>query len=363
MIKTPRNSAWPTRSALSLLLAATLPAFGQVNVLTYHNDFSRTGQNTNETILTPANVNANTFGKVFSYPVDGQIYAQPLYVSALAIPGQGTHNVIFVATMHDSVYAFDADSNVGPNGGVLWQVSLGTSAAMPNNDFGNRYGLYHDIRPEVGIIGTPVIDLAAGTIYLSAFTHEGNSYIQRIHALSITTGAERPFSPVVVAASIPATGVASSGGRLAFNPMNNGLQRPALTLAGGVLYVCYSGFADTNPYHGWLLGFNPSTLQQPPDRIFTTPTAPLPHGEGMPAKAAYGWVAMAPWWTQPPIFSSRSATVPSTPTPMEPNTATVSSSFPPPTASRLPIISRRLTRPRSPPTTPISARAALSFCR
>jgi hypothetical protein len=276
MIRTSRNSAWLTRSALTLLFAATLPAFGQVNVLTYHNDFSRTGQNTNETILTPANVNTNTFGKVFSYPVDGQIYAQPLYVSSLAIPGQGTHNVIFVATMHDSVYALDADSNAGPNGGVLWQVSLGTSAAMPNNDFGNRYGPYHDIRPEVGIIGTPVIDLAAGTIYLSAFTHEGNSYIQRIHALSITTGAERPFSPVVVAASIPATGVASSGGRLAFDPMNNGLQRPALTLAGGVLYVCYSGFADTNPYHGWLLGFNPSTLQQLTNRIFvTTPNSTI----------------------------------------------------------------------------------------
>jgi hypothetical protein len=257
-------------SALSLVFAASLPVFGQVNVLTYHNDFARTGQNTNETILTPANVNMNTFGKIFSYPVDGQIYAQPLYVSGLAIQGQGVHNVVFVATMHDSVYALDADSNSGPNGGVLWQVSLGTSAAMPNNDFGNRYGPYHDIRPEVGIIGTPVIDLAAGTIYLSAFTHEGTNYVQRIHALSITTGAERPFSPVVVSATINGIGVASSGGKLAFDAMNNGLQRPALTLAGGVLYVCYSGFADTNPYHGWLLGFDAVTLQQLTNRIFNT---------------------------------------------------------------------------------------------
>lgn len=268
MLKIPLRTCWRVCSSLAFLFTAT--AFGQVNVLTYHNDFARTGQNTNETILTPANVNMTTFGKIFSYPVDGQIYAQPLYVSGLAIPGQGIHNVVFVATMHDSVYAFDADSNTNANGGVLWQVSLGTSAVMPNNDFGNRYGPYHDIRPEVGIIGTPVIDLAAGTIYLSAFTHEGNSYVQRIHALSITTGAEQPFSPVVVAASIPGNGVASSGGRLAFDAMNNGLQRPALTLAGGVLYVCYSGFADTNPYHGWLLGFNATTLQQLTNRIFNT---------------------------------------------------------------------------------------------
>jgi hypothetical protein len=263
------NFFQPLALASAILICATvsLPA---VNVLTYHNDFARTGQNTNETILTPANVNMNTFGKIFSYPVDGQIYGQPLYVSGLAIPGQGTHNVVFVATMHDSVYAFDADSNSGANGGVLWHVNLGPSAVTPNNDFGNRYGAYHDIRPEVGIIGTPVIDLASGTIYLSAFTHEGSSYIQRIHALSITTGAEKPSSPSVVAATINGNGVASSGGKLAFDPMNNGLQRPALTLAGGVLFVAYSGFADTNPYHGWLLGFDAITLKQLTNYIFNT---------------------------------------------------------------------------------------------
>src|SRR5689334_399435 len=153
-------------SLAALFFAGVSYVSAQVNVLTYHNDFARTGQNTNETVLTPANVNTNTFGLLLSYPVDGQIYGQPLYVSSLAIPGRGTHNVVFVATMHDSVYAFDADSNAGTNGGVLWHRNLGTSAATPNNDFGNRYGAYHDIRPEVGIVATPVIDLAAGSLFV-----------------------------------------------------------------------------------------------------------------------------------------------------------------------------------------------------
>jgi hypothetical protein len=245
-------------------------ASSQVNVLTYHNDFFRTGQNTNETILTPANVNTNSFGLVYAYPVDGQIYGQPLYVSGLAIPGQGTHNVVFVATMHDSVYAFDADSNAGANGGLIWHVSLGTSAITPNSDFGNRYGAYHDIRPEVGIVGTPVIDLATGTLFLDAFTHEGSSYVHRVHALNLQTRAEQANSPVVVSASIPGGGVGSSGGVLAFDAKNNGLQRVALTLAGGILYVTHSGFADTNPYHGWILGFDQNTLQQLTNYIFNT---------------------------------------------------------------------------------------------
>jgi len=254
----------------AVLCAGSLSLTGQVNVLTYHNDFARTGQTTNETVLTPGIVKTNTFGRLFAYAVDGQIYAQPLYVSGLAFPGQGTHNVVFVATMHDSVYAFDGDSNAGANGGLLWKVSLGLSAATPNNDFGNRYGPYHDIRPEVGIVGTPVIDLAAGTLFVDAFTHEGTSYLHRIHALNILNGAEQPNSPMVVRAAIAGKGVGSSGTVLAFDPKNNGLQRPALTLAGGVLYVVYSGFADTNPYHGWILGFDTLTLQQLTNYIFNT---------------------------------------------------------------------------------------------
>ena len=262
-----------------MLLASLLAVFADashaapVSVLTYHYDNSRTGQNTNEAVLTPANVASSTFGLLFSYPVDGQVYAEPLLVPGVAVAGQGTHNVLYVATQHDSVYAFDADSNQGTNGGLLWHTSLGTSAATPNNDFGNRYGPYHDIDPEVGITSTPVIDPASGTLYVDAFTHEGTTYLHRIHALNLTNGTERPFSPVMVSASVPGVGVGSVGGVLTFAPKQH-LQRPALTLAGGILYVAYSGYADTDPYHGWVIGFNATTLKQLTNYIFnTTPNA------------------------------------------------------------------------------------------
>ena len=226
---------------------------------TWHNDNSRTGQNLNETILTPANVNTTTFGKLFSYAVDGYVYAQPLYVRNVSIPGKGVHNVVYVATQHNSVYAFDADSNDGANSTPLWSVNLGPSAATPNNDFGNRYGPYHDIIPEVGITGTPVIDQGSGTLYVDAFTHEGASYFHRIHALDITSGAEKFGGPKLVTASVPGTGAGSVNGVVTFDAKQH-LQRTALTLANGVLYVGYCGYADTDPYHGWILAFSATTL-------------------------------------------------------------------------------------------------------
>lgn len=230
-----------------------------VNVLTWHNDVARDGWNPNETMLNPSNVNQSTFGKLFSYPLDGQTYAQPLYVSNLNMGSLGTHDVVIVATQNDSVYAFDADSNAGPNGGLLWHVSLGTAAAVPNSDFGNRYGPYHDIDPQVGITSTPVIDLSTNTIYVDAYTHDGtNQYSHHIHALDITTGADK-FAPVLVQASAPGTGDSSVGGNISFIAEQE-LQRPALTLLNGTLYVMYSGYADTDPYHGWVLGFNASNL-------------------------------------------------------------------------------------------------------
>src|SRR6266705_3495014 len=129
----------------------------QVYVPTYHNNNARDGQNLSEKLLTPANVNATTFGKILTYNVDGFVYAQPLYVSGLTIPGKGARNVVFVATEHNSVYALDADSKLGASSGLLWQVNLGPSAATPTLDFGNRFGAFSGIVPEVGITGTPVI--------------------------------------------------------------------------------------------------------------------------------------------------------------------------------------------------------------
>ncbi len=233
-----------------------------VNVLTWHNDLTRQGQNTNEVVLTPSNVNTSTFGELFSYPVQGQVYAQPLYVSNLAIPGKGVHDVVFVATENNDVYAFDADSNSGVGGGVLWHVNLGLAATMPNKFFGNRYGPYHDINPQVGITSTPVIDLATNTMYIDAFTNDvagQNVYSHHIHALDITTGADK-VTPMLVAASVQGNGVEGNGTTIPFVATQQ-LQRPALTLLNGVLYVAYSGYADTDPYHGWILGFNESNLQ------------------------------------------------------------------------------------------------------
>lgn len=264
-------------------------AFSQVNVLTYHNDNARTGQNLNETILTPANVNSTNFGKLCSYAVDGYVYAQPLYVSNVPIPGQGSHNVIFVATEHDSVYAFDADSNTGPGQGLIWRTNLGISAITPNNDFGNRYQLYPDIRPEVGITGTPVIDPVAGTLFVDAFTHEGATYFHRLHALNLATGAEQPGSPVIVSASVPGSGVGSSGGRQVFTHAQQ-LQRSALTLTGGILYVTYSGIGDTDPYHGWIIGFNPTNLQQLTNYVFNTSPNSTTNAYGAHAGEAGIWM-------------------------------------------------------------------------
>ncbi len=176
--------------AVLILMVASLPLGAQVSVWTYHNDNQRTGLNANETILNLTNVTSARFGKLFSQPVDGYVYAQPLYVPGVVIPGQGTHNVFFVATEHNTVYAFDADS-AGAGGGLLWKTNLGpaavtTTTTFTNKNFGTRYNgnAYTDIKPEVGITGTPVIDLASGTLYVDAFTGE------------VGGGGDELFSPV-----------------------------------------------------------------------------------------------------------------------------------------------------------------------
>lgn len=241
--------------AAGIALAA-LPLAAQVNVLTYQYDDTRAGANRNEVLLTTSNVNQNQFGKLFSYPVDGFLYGQPLYLGGVNIPGKGVHNVVFVATEHDSVYAFDADSNAGANAAPLWKVSfLGANVTtVPASDVSCG-----QISPEIGITSTPVIDPATGTIYVVAMTKESGSYFHRLHALDMTTGAEKPGSPVTVQATYPGNG--EGGNTLVFAPKNY-KQRPGLLLLNGVVYTAWSSHCDLGLYHGWLIGYDSQTLRQ-----------------------------------------------------------------------------------------------------
>jgi hypothetical protein len=253
-------------SAILLLTARGVPA---QNVLTQHNDIARTGANTSETILTPANVNRTTFGKLFSYTVDGYVYAQPLYMTGVTMgagtPQAGTkHNVAFIVTEHDSVYALDADGNLGANAKPLWQVTLldaahGAAAGaipMPSSDLNTT-----DIVPEIGITSTPVIDPASKTIYVVGKTKESGTYVQRLHALDIATGAEKLGGPKVIVAAVPGNGASSSAGALHFDPKWQH-QRPGLLLLNGVLYIGFGAHQDFNIWHGWILAYNASTLAQ-----------------------------------------------------------------------------------------------------
>ena len=246
-------------SATATVYVSNDPAGG---TLTFHNDNMRTGQDTNETVLTPSNVNSSTFGKLASYPLDGLSLASPLYVQNVNIPGQGVHNIVIVATEHDSVYAFDAD---GKSSTPLWHVNFTNPSAgvttVPAADTGET----GDIPNEIGITGTPVIDPATGTIYVVAATKEVSggttNYVQRLHALDLTTGAEKFGGPVVIQASVPGTGPGSSGGTLPFDPLHEN-QRTGLLLLNGVVYFGFSSHGDVEPFHGWVLGYNASTLKQ-----------------------------------------------------------------------------------------------------
>jgi hypothetical protein len=230
-------------------------AASTIDVVTYHNDNTRTGQNLNETILTPANVNAATFGKIHSLSVDGKVDAQPLYLASLQNIGGGTHNVLYVATEHDSVYAFDADS-----GTQLWKVSMLGTGETTSDARG-----CDQITPEIGITATPVIDRTAGTggaIYVVAMSKDGSgNYFQRLHALDVTTGAELFSGPKTVQASFPGTGDNSSNGNVIFDA-GQYKERAALLLLNGVVYTTWASHCDLRPYTGWIIGYDQSTLAQ-----------------------------------------------------------------------------------------------------
>ena len=235
--------------------------------VTYHNDNLRSGRNLNETALTTGNVNASQFGKLYSFPVDGKVYAQPLYVANLNIPGKGFHNVIYVATEHDSLYAFDADNR---QSAPLWHLSfINPAAGITTLSIGGVQGLdlfCDSMTPEVGITGTPVIDPATNTMYVIVRTKETTggiaTFVQRLHALDIATGAEKQNSPSVIQASYPGHGVGNDGqGNVIFDSRYEN-QRSGLMLLNGVLYVAWGSFCDPANYHGWLIGFDPVSLQQ-----------------------------------------------------------------------------------------------------
>jgi hypothetical protein len=240
-------------SASATVYIATHPG-----IFTHHNDNSRTGQNTQESILSPANVNVVTFGKLFSYSIDGIAHASPLYMANVNIPGVGTRNVVYIATEHDSIYAFDAD---GLSAAPLWHVSFINPAAGVTTLTTTDVGECCDIMPEIGITGTPVIDPSTGTLYLVAKTKENGAYVQRLHALNVATGAEKFGGPVVIQGSAPGTGLGAVGGRVPFDPLREN-QRTALLLLNGVLYFGFGSHGDNEPYHGWLLGYDATTLAQ-----------------------------------------------------------------------------------------------------
>jgi hypothetical protein len=228
---------------------ATVAITDLAGVYTYHVDAARTGQNVQEYALTPASVSGGTFGKRWSCPLNGDVYAQPLYVANLAIGG-GVHNVLFVATMHDSVYAFDADD---PRCITYWQVNfLGTGVTpIPASD--TACG---DILTEIGITGTPVIDPVSQTLYLVAATKENGSYFQRLHALSLATGSDQA-TPMPIQASVAKT----AGGAATFSPLLQN-QRSGLVFANGGVYIAWAAHCDVGPYWGWLMRYDATSLAQ-----------------------------------------------------------------------------------------------------
>ena len=250
---------------------------------------ARTGVNLNETILTPRNVNSSQFGKIGAFAVDGAIYAQPLFLPAVNIPGKGMHDVVFVATEHDSVYAFDAQTAGAAD--PLWHVSFLSSSVTPVPAHDVECPL---ISPEVGITSTPVIDVSTGTLYVLARTKEhkgvlGDEYVQKLHALAITTGAEKLGGPVMIHAFVRGRGAGNKHGTILFDAKRQN-PRAGLLLSHGLLYLTWASSCDAGPYHGWVMAYDAKTLKQAallntsPDAndsgIWLSDTAPAADNDG-----------------------------------------------------------------------------------
>src|SRR5438309_11353603 len=252
---------------LALLLLATCrenptdtiaPNPQSVSVLTQHNDNTRSGWNDNETALTTSNVTVQRFGAVFTLPVDDQVYAQPLVVGHVAV-GDGYHDVGYIATVNNTVYAYDGD-----NGNLYWQRSVTAPGMRPprNTDMtGACGGGYQDFSGNIGIVGTPVIDAARGTMYFVARSTTGSTFVQYLHAVNIVDGSEVAGSPTAITATYSGNGDGSVNGVIAFDAQRQN-QRQGLTLLNGLVYVTFSSHCDWGPYHGWILGYDAATLQQ-----------------------------------------------------------------------------------------------------
>ncbi len=246
---------------MRLLLASLLVASLDAQISTSQYDNARTGANIHETVLNPRNVEVNRFGRVFRLPVDGDIYAQPLYLPNLAIPGKGTHNVVFVATEHDSVYAFDAAAEPKE---PLWKVNFTDSTRQITTiPLENVHCPF--LNPEVGITSTPVIDAQSGTLYVLVRTKESGRFWQRLHALDVRTGREKFGGPVVIRASVESRVKSLFG----FGPSQtieflalHENPRAALLLDRGTVYLTWGSSCDVGPYYGWVLAYDARTLRQ-----------------------------------------------------------------------------------------------------
>jgi hypothetical protein len=247
VVSNAAGSASSNPAILTVAAGTSMPA--GTDITTYKNDLYRSGQNLTESALTPANVNSSSFGLLRILPVDGRVDAQPLYASQLSLSA-GSFNTVFVATEHDSVYAFDADS-----GAVLWQVSLLAANESTSSDQGCS-----QVTPEIGITSTPVIDRKAGahgSLYVVAMSKDtGSNYHQRLHALDLASGAELLNGPVDISASYP-----SAGGMSSFNP-GQYAERAALLLSNGTIYTSWTSHCDGQPYSGWIMAFSENTLAQ-----------------------------------------------------------------------------------------------------
>jgi hypothetical protein len=250
------NTAGSITSGTATLTVNPGTTNSSVDVITYHYDNGRSGQNLNETALTPANVKSATFGKKGEFMVDGRVDAQPLYLSQITVGGQ-QKNVLYVVTEHGSVYAFDADSINGSTSTFLWKTStVGTGETTSDNRGCGQ------VSPEIGITSTPVIDRARNAIYVVAMSkNSSGTYFQRLHALNLSTGAEMFSGPQNITATFPGTGDNSSGGNVVFDPKQY-KERPGLLQIGGTIYTTWSSHCDIRPYTSWVMAFSASTLAQ-----------------------------------------------------------------------------------------------------